>query len=147
MATSATPPCRCRPAELPALSSGLCGAVPAYEGAAATLVCMQEMLGDVDALANPAGSLAAYRAALELQRGRGGGAASAKLLNNAAVMHYRAGQFEGARHLVEEALQRHAEGASPVHPCVLSVLTAAIVKVSQRAPAPVPIGAISAAAH
>jgi Flp pilus assembly protein TadD len=69
------------------------------------------MLGDADALANPGNSLQAYRCVLELRRAPGASPPSATLLNNAAVMHYRAGLYDTARSLFSEALEKVLEGA------------------------------------
>lgn len=71
---------------------------------------VQELLGDADALANPGASLKAYQRALELRRALGTTPPSAKLLNNSAVMHYRAGLYDTARTLFTEALEKVLEG-------------------------------------
>jgi hypothetical protein len=97
---------------------------------------MQEMLGEVLALSDPAGSLAAFQAAVALQHAAAANAddhsaangftngdsamdldgpssarPSARLLNNAAVMHYRAGLVEDARDLIQEAIDQIESGA------------------------------------
>jgi hypothetical protein len=83
----------------------------------------QEMLGDVLALSSPAESLAAYQAALALHRGAGAVASpstglapraanvSARLLNNAAVMHYRASLVDEARVLIKQAIDKLSSGS------------------------------------
>lgn len=100
---------------------------------------MQEMLGEVLAIPAPADSLKAYERAVQLHRQaaaaaaeRANGAAngmqvdhadsdaaaaaaragpSARLLNNAAVMFYRASQVEDARDLIQEGIDRINDGA------------------------------------
>ncbi|KAK9845686.1 hypothetical protein WJX84_004302 [Apatococcus fuscideae] len=86
-----------------------------------------EMLAELLAATDPPGSLHAYKKALELYRAAPHSSDSAphaaenghtepsihlnpKLLNNAAVMHMRGGNFQVALELIEEAIQAAASG-------------------------------------
>lgn len=69
------------------------------------------MLGNVLAIDDPAASLRSYQEALALHRTAAKAGApspgqplTARLLNNAAVMHYRAGRVDQAQDLIEEAI-------------------------------------------
>jgi hypothetical protein len=84
--------------------------------------CVQEALGEVLAVAEPAGSAVAFSRALQLRweaaaHGRGP-APEARLLNNTGVLDYRSRRFGEAFSLLEEALQCAQQGVmQPVVNC------------------------------
>jgi len=77
-----------------------------------------EMLGDVLANADPAAALSSYNKAIHIHRksaaavenGTGSAAVPARLLNNAAVLQMRAGDYSKAQQLVAESLLSASTG-------------------------------------
>lgn len=76
---------------------------------------LQEMLGDVLAVVDPAESLAALTKAMKLRRERahaGADGPSARLMNNTAVLEYRSKQVDTALELMQEASVAVETGAA-----------------------------------
>lgn len=76
-----------------------------------------ELLGDLLSSLEPAGALKAYNKAIEIKRAaaagngsaNGGAQLPARLLNNAAVLHLRAGNSQAAYDLMAQAMQTAAD--------------------------------------
>eukprot|EP00892_Ulva_mutabilis_P003021 jgi/Ulvmu1/1271/UM109_0069.1 len=74
---------------------------------------VQEMLGDVLAVVDPAQSLKAFKSAMSLRRDTdaiGEAGPSARLMNNTAVLEYRSKQVDAALELMQEAASAMESG-------------------------------------